>query len=72
MATLLAAAQMSAADIVSITTYVVASAMGDGLAQAMAERDAFMEGRIVASTLLTVPALVRPEWLIEIVVVAAR
>ncbi|MER7280761.1 RidA family protein [Dactylosporangium sp. NPDC000244] len=71
IAALLAAADMSADDIVSITTYVVASAMEDGLAEAMAERDTFMSGRLVASTLLTVPALVRPEWLIEIVVVAA-
>ncbi|WP_432978347.1 RidA family protein [Dactylosporangium sp. CA-233914] len=72
IAILLAEAEMTAADIVSVTTFMVAPAMGDGLAEAMAERDAFMRGRIVASTLLTVPALVRPEWLIEIQVVAAR
>ncbi|GAA3450768.1 Rid family hydrolase [Dactylosporangium matsuzakiense] len=70
--TLLAAASMSADDIVSLTTYVVASAAGEGLAEAMAERDVYMAGRLVASTLLTVPALVRPEFLIEIVVIAAR
>jgi 2-iminobutanoate/2-iminopropanoate deaminase len=72
IATILDAAQMGAADIVSVTTYVVASAMDAGLGEAMAERDAFMAGRIVASTLVTVPALVRPEWLIEIAVVAAN
>ncbi|WP_432830163.1 RidA family protein [Dactylosporangium sp. CA-092794] len=72
IATLLAAAGMSADDVVSVTTYVVAGAMHTGLPEAMAERDAFMQGRIVASTLLTVPALVRPEWLIEIAVVAAN
>jgi 2-iminobutanoate/2-iminopropanoate deaminase len=71
IALVLAEADMSADDIVSITTYVVAAAAQDGLADAMAERDTFMSGRLVASTLLTVPALLRPEWLIEIVVVAA-
>jgi 2-iminobutanoate/2-iminopropanoate deaminase len=72
IAAMLAAAGMTAEDIVSVTTYVVASAMGSGLGEAMAGRDAFMAGRIAASTLVTVPALVRPEWLIEIAVVAAN
>lgn len=72
IAAILDAAGMGAADIVSVTTYVVAPAMDAGLGEAMAERDAFMAGRIVASTLVTVPALVRPEWLIEIAVVAAN
>jgi enamine deaminase RidA (YjgF/YER057c/UK114 family) len=79
IAAMLTAAGMTAADIVSVTTYVVAASTGPGtgtgtgtaLGEAMAERDAFMVGRIVASTLVTVPALVRPEWLIEISVVAA-
>jgi enamine deaminase RidA (YjgF/YER057c/UK114 family) len=72
LATILAAAGMGPDDIVSISTFVVASAMGTGLPEAMAERDAFMAGRLVASTFVTVPALVRPEWLIEIAVIAAR
>lgn len=71
IALILAEAGMTPADIVSVTTYVVATAMGDGLGEAMAERDAFLQGRPVASTLVTVPALVQPAWLIEIAVVAA-
>jgi len=37
----------------------------------MAARDRAVGGHLVASTLITVPALVRPEWLVEIAVVAA-
>ncbi len=72
IAAILAEVEMSAEDIVSVTTYVVASAMTNGLGEAMAERDAFLEDRLVASTLVTVPSLARPAWLIEIAVVAAR
>jgi enamine deaminase RidA (YjgF/YER057c/UK114 family) len=61
-------AGMSLDDIVSITTYVVA---GQPLGGAMAARDKALGGRRVASTLITVPALVRPEWKMEISVVAA-
>lgn len=71
MAVILAEADMTAADIVSVTTYVVASAMAGGLGQAMAARDAFLGGRLIASTLVTVPALAQPAWLIEIAIVAA-
>jgi enamine deaminase RidA (YjgF/YER057c/UK114 family) len=63
---------MGPEDVVSVTTYVVAAAMEQGLSQAMAERDAFLENRLVASTLVTVPALAQPSWLIEIQVVAAK
>ena len=38
----------------------------------MAARDTFLGGRLAASTLVTVPALARPEWRVEIAVVAAR
>ena len=69
--TLLAEVGMTSAHVVSVTTYVVATAMGEGLAQAMAARDDFLGGRRVASTLLTVPALAQPQWLVEIAVVAA-
>jgi 2-iminobutanoate/2-iminopropanoate deaminase len=65
---MLADADMQPADIVSITTYVV---VGEELAPAMAARDEFLAGRRVASTLVTVPALVRPEWKMEIAVIAA-
>jgi len=71
VAAILTEADMTAGDIVSITTYLVATAMTPGLAQAMAARDEFLGGRRVASTLLTVPALAQPSWLLEIAVVAA-
>jgi 2-iminobutanoate/2-iminopropanoate deaminase len=66
---ILAAADMEPGDIVSITTYVVA---GEPLGPVMAARDRFMGGSLSASTLVTVPALARPEWRLEIAVVAAR
>jgi len=55
-------------DIVSITTYVID---GEPLAEVMAVRDRVLEGHRVASTLVTVPALARPVWRIEIAVIAA-
>jgi 2-iminobutanoate/2-iminopropanoate deaminase len=67
---LLAEAGMVPSDIVSVTTYVVASHAGD-LGTVMAARDRHLAGHLAASTLVTVPALARPEWLMEIVVVAA-
>ena len=70
---ILAEGSMSISDIVSVTTYVVNS---DGLAEqlkiVMAEGDLALSGHRAASTLVTVPALARPEWLVEISVVAAR
>jgi len=68
IAAILAEAGMAIADVVAITTYVVA---GHDLAPVMAARDTVCAGHLVASTLVTVPALVRPEWLVEIAVVAA-
>jgi 2-iminobutanoate/2-iminopropanoate deaminase len=62
-------ADMSAEDVVSVTTYVVA---GEELGPVMAARDEALAGRLVASTLVTVPALARPEWRLEISLVAAR
>ena len=61
-------AGMRASDIVSITTYVVA---GEALAPVMAARDHVLGDHRSASTLVTVPALARPEWLVEIAVIAA-
>ena len=77
---ILAEAQLSVRDIVSITTYVVENAAEhekDGdlsmrLAVVMAARDAVLQGHLAASTLVTVPALARSEWRMEIAVVAAR
>lgn len=62
-------AGMSVDDIVSITTYAV---VGQPLGGVMAARDRALGGRRVASVLITVPALVRPEWKMEIAAVAIR
>jgi enamine deaminase RidA (YjgF/YER057c/UK114 family) len=65
---MLAEVDMGPDDVVAVTTYVVA---GTPLGPVMAARDEFMEGRLAASTLVTVPALARPEWAMEVAVVAA-
>ena len=62
-------AGLSVEDVVSITTYVV---HGEDLAPVMAKRDQVMSGHRPASTLVLVPALARPEWRLEISLVAAR
>jgi enamine deaminase RidA (YjgF/YER057c/UK114 family) len=69
IAAILGAAGMEPADVVSVTTYVVA---GVPLGPVMAARDRFLGDHRAASTLVTVPALARPEWRVEIAVVAAR
>ena len=68
IAAMLAEAGMGPDDVVSVTTYVV---VGEPLGPVMAARDRFLGGRRAASTLVTVPALARPEWRMEIAVVAA-
>jgi enamine deaminase RidA (YjgF/YER057c/UK114 family) len=65
---LLAEAGMDRRDVVSVTTYVVA---GEDLGVVMAARDRALGGHRAASTLVTVPALARPEWRMEIALVAA-
>ncbi len=65
---ILDAAGMTATDVVSVTTYVV---VGQPLAPVMSARDRALAGHRVASTLVTVPALARPEWKMEIALVAA-
>jgi 2-iminobutanoate/2-iminopropanoate deaminase len=65
---ILAEAEMALGDVVSITTYVVA---GQDFAPVMAARDRAFGGHLAASTLVTVPALARPEWSVEVSVVAA-
>lgn len=65
---MLAEAEMSVNDIVSVTTYAV---VGQPLAGVMAARDRVLGDHRAASTLVTVPALARPEWLMEIAVIAA-
>jgi 2-iminobutanoate/2-iminopropanoate deaminase len=66
---LLTAAGYAAEDVVSYTTYAVA---GNDLSVVMAARDRFFSGHRAASTLVTVLALARPEWKIEVAVIAAR
>jgi 2-iminobutanoate/2-iminopropanoate deaminase len=68
IAAMLAEARMRPDDIVSVTTYAV---VGEDLRPVMAARDRFLGGRKAASTLVTVPALARPQWKMEIAVVAA-
>jgi len=62
---------MRPGDVVSVTTYVVADHLAD-LPEVMAARDRALDGHRAASTLVTVPALARPEWKMEIALVAAR
>ncbi len=66
---ILADAEMSVDDIVSVTTYVVA---GENLNPVMAARDAALGDHRAASTLVTVPELAQPAWLLEVAVVAVR
>lgn len=69
IAAMLRAADMTPSDVVSVTTYVV---VGEDLEAVMAARDRALEGHRAASTLVTVPALARPEWRMEIAIIAAR
>ena len=73
---ILAEGKMKASDIISLTTYVVstsdASDLSAKLKIVMAARDAALNDHLAASTLVTVPALAKPEWLMEISVLAAR
>ena len=68
IAAMLDEADMVASDVVSVTTYAV---VGEPLGAVMAARDRFLDGHLAASTLVTVPALARPEWKMEIAIVAA-
>lgn len=69
VAAMLLDAGMDSSDVVSVTTYAV---VGQDLSPVMGARDRFLDGRRAASTLVTVPALARPEWLVEVAVIAAR
>lgn len=73
IADVLAEGNMALSDIVSVTTYVVASSrLTEDLREVMLSRDRALAGHLAASTLVTVPALARPEWKMEISVIAAR
>jgi len=69
IAAMLRDADMEPSDIVSVTTYVV---VGEELAPVMAARDDALDGHRAASTLVTVPALARPQWRMEVAIIAAR
>ncbi len=71
IAAILAEGGMATTDIVSITTYVVVDFMAC-LPEVMAARDQALNGHRAASTLVTVPALARPAWKMEVAVIAAR
>ena len=71
IAAILGEAGMVTSDIVSITTYVVVDFMAC-LPEVMAARDQALNGHRAASTLVTVPALARAAWKMEVAVVAAR
>ena len=65
---ILESADMTIGDVVSVTTYVV---VGEELGPVMAARDVAFAGHVAASTLVTVPALARAEWRVEVAIVAA-
>jgi 2-iminobutanoate/2-iminopropanoate deaminase len=69
IAAVLAEANMTLSDIVSYTTYAVD---GEDLSVIMTARDSALAGHRAASTLIVVPRLARPEWRLEIAVVAAK
>lgn len=64
-------AGMAPHDVVSLTTYVVVDHISS-LPIVMAARDRALGGHRAASTLVTVPALARPEWKLEIALIAAQ
>ena len=71
ISSILAEAEMHITDVVSITTYVVVDYIAD-LADVMAARDQALDGHRAASTLVTVPALARLAWKMEVAIVAAH
>jgi len=68
IAAILRDAGMDASDVVSVTTYITP---GHELGTVMGVRDRALGGSLAASTLVVVPELARPEWLMEIMIVAA-
>jgi enamine deaminase RidA (YjgF/YER057c/UK114 family) len=66
---ILAESEMEINDIVSVTTYVV---VGQPVGAVLVARDRALKGHRAASTVVMVSELIRPEWLIEIALVAAK
>jgi 2-iminobutanoate/2-iminopropanoate deaminase len=70
---LLKASDMGVSHIASMTTYVVAGdQLRERLDAVMGVRDEVLGDHRAASTLVTVPALARAEWLVEISLIAAK
>ena len=70
---LLKASEMGVSHIASMTTYVVAGdQLRERLDAVMGVRDEVLGDHRAASTLVTVPALARAEWLVEISLIAAK
>lgn len=77
---ILAEVGMGIPDIVSMTTWLVENPresvlhgpVDDRLATVMSKRDEVMAGHKPASAIVTCPVLARPEWRVEIAVVAAQ
>ena len=77
---ILADARMGISDIVSMTTWLVENPresvlhgpVDDRLAIVMRKRDEVMAGHKPASAIVTCPVLARPDWRVEIAVVAAQ
>lgn len=66
---ILTEASMSIQDVVSVTTYVV---VGEDLGPVMTARDVAFGGHQAASTLVCVAALARPEWRVEVAIIAVH
>ena len=66
---ILVESEMDITDVVSVTTYVV---VGQPIGAVLVARDRALKGHRAASTLVMVSQLLRPEWLIEIALVAAK
>lgn len=66
---LLEEAEMTVANIVSYTTYAV---VGHDLGSVMLARDRFFGDHRASSTLISVASLARPEWKVEVAVIAAH
>lgn len=77
---ILAEAGMGIPDIVSMTTWLVENpresflhgTVDDRLAVVMRKRDEVMAGHKPASAIVTCPVLARPDWRVEIAVIAAQ
>ena len=69
IAEILREAHLELTDIVSITTYVVS---GNDLGEVMHSRDLQLGDHKPASTLVVVSELAKPEWKMEIAVVAIK